>query len=97
MAAKRGTGPRVKPIEVISEMAPEGIPEAPAVAALPPIAMVSAGSLRDGEEFECEGERYRKLCVMAGKVVALHLTNPERGWIGVAQKAFGGDAMVIKK
>ncbi|KKN16300.1 hypothetical protein LCGC14_0977260 [marine sediment metagenome] len=44
---------------------------------------VSVSSLPVGAQFVLGRRRYRKLGVQAGKVSCLHLTNPERGWVGV--------------
>ncbi len=56
---------------------------------------VSVGSLPIGAQFVLGRRRYRKTTVQAGKVSILHLTNPERGWIGVTTTAVDPHTLVL--
>ncbi len=56
---------------------------------------VSVGSLPVGAQFVLGRRRYRKLGVQAGKVTCLHLTNPERGWIGAETTAVALSTKVL--
>ncbi len=91
MATKRRTPARAKLVEAQSE--------APIIPISDPVVAVS--SLPDGTQFEYDGERYRKRPPVGGHignaVFSLHLTNPEKGWIGITSVAFEPDTLVIKK
>ncbi len=56
---------------------------------------VSVGSLPLGAQFVLGRRRYRKIGVQAGKVSILHLTNPERGWVGVTTTAVTPHTVVL--
>lgn len=56
---------------------------------------VSVSSLLLGAQFVLGRRRYRKIGVQAGKVSILHLTNPERGWIGVTTTAVDPHTVVL--
>ena len=56
---------------------------------------VSVGFLPLGAQFVLGRRRYRKMGVQAGKVSILHLTNPERGWIGVTTTAIALSTQVL--
>ncbi len=73
--------------EEISGEATEVEEEAPVTALL--------GSLPYGAQLKLGSRRYRKLALQAGKIVCLHLTNPELGWVGVTTKAFEPSTVVV--
>ncbi len=56
---------------------------------------VSVSSLPVGAQFVLGRRRYRKTAVQAGKVSILHLTNPERGWIGETTTAVALNTEVL--
>jgi len=85
MATRKRVPVRAKVVEVTPEVV------TPA-----PTPMVPVSSLQVGDQFEESGERYRKLPFGVDVVRALHLTNPEMGWIGVTGIGFHPDTLVIK-
>jgi hypothetical protein len=89
MATKKRIPKKVSVVKAVPEVVMTPIPVTP----------VSVGSLQQGDQFELDGERYRRLFLAAGggRVAVLHLTNPEKGWIGVRQTAFDPNTLVIKK